>query len=1126
MSNFLGYVPLFMGLLLMLAGVPLFLKFYEVTQNLTSSTLLTITYELIILISFFLAKVWQRVESKWADRVANWLDLILTSLFSGYRTKYLEFLTYQHRMFDVKGLSTQGLYSLELEQVFVGMNLVPVRSGDEVSKNLLRAPSLEDDKNTSSIWEYLQMQLPTRSFVILGAPGSGKTTLLKNITLILSSKRAIRRRVGAPRLLPILLFLRDHQRSIKENPNLPLAQLIQDQFADRQAPLPPTGWLENQLQSGACIVMLDGLDEVADPQTRRILVDWVEQCMAAYGRNCFIVTSRPHGYVSNPLSNVLLLQAMPFSAQQVEQFVYNWYLANEVIASHKDDSGVREDARRGAIDLLERIKSSKEISQLAVNPLLLTMVITIHRYRSSLPGRRVELYSEIVDVFLGKRQQARGLELEMTPSQKGRVLQALAYEMTKRKIRSIEIAKAETIIVEPLSGIAPDVMPSEFLREVENSSGLLLEVENEIYSFSHITFQEYLTSIYIIEERLEEILQQQINDEWWHETILLYCAQTDGSQIINACLSKLNVSTLNLAIRCMEEAREINSTVRNDFNNAILASLNASDPDLRVLALKASGQIVPPSLFYETYNFFKAAGFDCQNLESEHNSALRCKPSIPEWEAEIWKARLGTSLFVQVFANRNLNRDDIINVYEAAQLEVGNTSIIVIIVNQTLSISAWDEINALRFGNGVHIVPIDDIIIQHGRETNREQEELEIQLNRSMGRQDYYDVRDAITDRRNFFGRHELATELLGALNQNHHLALLGLRKMGKSSFLQYLRDQVPYPVSYIDLQNGCLDPSGRLSTTIYSRILDGWQASIKVKLQDFEWVRPELSEDPSIAFAETTRELLKHLTQINKSLRLGIFLDEFDLCLPRRYSVSSKDFSDQQIEFDLASLQSYLLLARTLRGLTEETKQIALVVAGVNPGFYRTNFWGDNAQNPLYRFFRVEYLGPLTAESCIEMVKNIGKQMNLLYTDDALSFIATTSGGHPYLARQLCSLAYKRRDTRQTGVITLHEMQSAANLFLSHPDYNDSLEGIWQEATRPSIWPESIQLENKRILQHLARHKQANDLDISSNSKNTIECENSIEELKLRHIITEAKDNLIITFDLFRRWVEKYQKR
>ena len=110
-------------------------------------------------------------------------------------------------------------------------------------------------------------------------------------------------------------------------------------------------------------------------------------------------------------------------------------------------------AKEGANDLLCRLRKKPALLELTVNPLLLTMIATVHRNRSALPGRRVELYAEICEVFLGKRQQARGLELEMTPPQKQRVLEPLAYYMMQTKKRDIIVSKAIEVIASTLEQV-------------------------------------------------------------------------------------------------------------------------------------------------------------------------------------------------------------------------------------------------------------------------------------------------------------------------------------------------------------------------------------------------------------------------------------------------------------------------------------------------------------------------------------------------------------------------------------------------------------------------------------------------------------------------------------------------
>lgn len=575
------------AILLLLAGVPAFYLLYQNSGSLPLSLGLTAVYEVVVLIATFLSKVWGHLEGKWAERLADRLDETLQGWVSGYRKTYLEHIIYQHRVFDVKGLSTQGPYNLELEKVFVQLSVDPTPV-HTAGSSLIQALPEDLRQGTHTIWEYLQVkEAAARHMAILGAPGSGKTTLLKHMALTLAAPTRQRRKAGAPDFLPVLLFLRDHAAAIKASNQISLPEVIREHLKSRQIPLPPDGWLEKQMEDGRCLIMLDGLDEVADAPTRQQVVAWVECCIAAYGKNRFIVTSRPHGYRSNPLDRVNVLQVRPFTLQQVRQFVQNWYLANEMMSSQRDDPGVRGEAQRGAEDLLQRLRATPTLSELSVNPLLLTMIATVHRYRSSLPGRRVELYAEICEVFLGKRQAARGLSDELTPAQKIRVLRELAYHLMLKEQRQVSQEAACQVIAAPLDKVSPGLKAVDFLRLVENGSGLLVERENGEYSFSHLTFQEYLAARHVIESHKEEALLRLVGNTWWHETIRLYCANADASAVIDACLEANTVSALSLAIDCIAEAREVSSEVRQRYEQFIQRGAEDLDPERRRLVAQA-----------------------------------------------------------------------------------------------------------------------------------------------------------------------------------------------------------------------------------------------------------------------------------------------------------------------------------------------------------------------------------------------------------------------------------------------------------------------------------------------------------------------------------------------------------
>ena len=608
---------------------------HELAAHPLLGIILAIVAAVAVLAGGLVATLW---HTRYHNRVINWMGDGLDRRLAGFGGKYRARVLSDLRFVDLHGLVGRH-FEPELDDVYVDVALV-ARDASKVPSSDLPAGTADPSSGRATtpipasgqrhvLNELLRNPQP-RVLAVIGAPGSGKTTLLRH-----TAREACQRtgRTRARRDAPILLYLREHAATIAANPQVSLPMLAAEVLV-RYGLTEPTGWFDGQLRAGRCLVLLDGFDEVAVQSDRQAISDWVSAQVTRYPDNDFVVTSRPLGYQSAPIDGAITVQTQPFTPNQVRRFVHAWYLAENRQATATDDPTIVTKSREDADDLLSRLHDAPGLRPLTVNPLLLTMIAIVHRHHGALPGSRAELYAQICQVLLWRRQTAKKLAVEPGGEQKERLMRVLAYEMMLRKAADIPVGQAATILKPAVRRIVPGLPVEEFLSDAA-ASGFFVEREAGKLAFAHLTFQEYLAAAHIKDKNLLDRLANSVDDAWWRETILLYVAGADASPVVEACLSANTVPALALAFDCADEAGELAEGLRERLDALLATGLAPSaGPALRQLLVAvtlarhfrpaietASGtQICRQLVTTGIYQFF---------LDDMAKAGIHCPPDVP-----------------------------------------------------------------------------------------------------------------------------------------------------------------------------------------------------------------------------------------------------------------------------------------------------------------------------------------------------------------------------------------------------------------------------------------------------------------------------------------------------------------
>lgn len=340
--------------------------------------------------------------------------------------------------------------------------------------------------------------------MVLGKPGSGKTTFLRHLA-VANCKREF---LGD--CIPVLIEF----RFISNISELNLLNYIHEEFG-----LTDINQTKEILQRGKVVIFLDGLDEISS-QFRRNIQNHIIEFSRNYYKNHLIVTCRTQTseYI---LPEFNYVEVADFNPQQVKQFAKNWFAA-------------LADTQQQAMELAQKfitkleLPENKQTAELAVTPILLSLVCWIFNDVLDLPAKRSDLYERGMDLLLSKWDKRRGIKRDsgseiyrqLTLLEKKQLLSYIAkIKFEQEQYILFEQSEIQRYIAEYLNISNEDA--EVVLREIEAQHGLLIERAQGIWSFSHLTFQEYLVAKWFCNNQDWEELVIRCTDKSWREIFIL-----------------------------------------------------------------------------------------------------------------------------------------------------------------------------------------------------------------------------------------------------------------------------------------------------------------------------------------------------------------------------------------------------------------------------------------------------------------------------------------------------------------------------------------------------------------------------------------------------------------------------
>ncbi len=361
----------------------------------------------------------------------------------------------------------------------------------------------------------LRLFVTKKRLYILGKPGSGKTSLLKYLTLQAC--------LGKIPKTPIFISLKELADS-----GLEFLPFLVREFEICAFPDALT-FIEHLLERGSALLLLDGLDEVNEEGAQRArMISTIVDFSKRYPETQMCLTCRIAA-TDYSFDQFDYVEIADFDEKQIQQFASKWYEGDPF--------------RYGRLIQEFEKPENRALREFARTPLLLALLCLAFDETLSFPSRRVDLYKEALDALLKKWDASRAIHRDevyhrLSPGRKEQLFARVAaqsFEDGSYIIRKDVLVRQITQFLQQHVGDKDaDISHGEVvLKAIEAQHGILVERAHNLYSFLHLTFQEYFTARYVVDNAsngtITRLVRNHFADARWWEVFLLTASLLDNA---------------------------------------------------------------------------------------------------------------------------------------------------------------------------------------------------------------------------------------------------------------------------------------------------------------------------------------------------------------------------------------------------------------------------------------------------------------------------------------------------------------------------------------------------------------------------------------------------------------------